>query len=114
MPLFNSRPVLPTTTLLPNRPPRVGVTPIALPNLSTIEKLVVCCSASYRSGNACLAVALAKADGAEVDVLPSGVPGCGYALAFAMSINALREAAYGFASNPAAGTVTNFGSATYR
>jgi hypothetical protein len=46
MPLLSSKPVLPTTTLLPKRPPSVGVTPMALPNLSTIEKLVVCCSPS--------------------------------------------------------------------
>jgi hypothetical protein len=46
MPLFSSSPVLPTTTKLPKRPPSVGVMPIALPNPSTIEKLVVCCSAS--------------------------------------------------------------------
>ena len=46
MPLLSSSPVDATTTLLPKRPPSVGVTPTALPNRSAIEKDVVCSSPS--------------------------------------------------------------------
>src|SRR5262245_9356096 len=112
----------------------VGVTETALPWLSTMEKLVVSRSSSYRSAN-CGDTPLGVSAGIDtpeglsidgdtpegvsprnaIDVVANaaGLPASGYATDFAGSISFRRSAAKLFDNKPATGTFVNAGSPTY-